>query len=96
MKDKIKFYSDVQRYEIINLNDGETYGTLSNHDLIIDEYGNLKYLTLSDMKSGGLFFKNSKNNIHAPWESIRKIGSKTIIIDIDDMENGGEIDPYIY
>lgn len=96
MKDKNKFYSDIQRYEIINLNDGETYGTLANHDLVIDEYGNVKYLSLNDIKAGGLFFKSSKNSTHVPWESVRKIGSKTIIIDIDDTESSTEIDPYIY
>ena len=94
MKEKNRFYSDIQRYEIINVNDGEKYGCLYNHDLIIDKYGNFKCLIIKDRKSSGFFLKNVRNILQVPWNYIKKIGTKTIIIDIDDIENKN-IDPYI-
>lgn len=95
MKEKNKFYSDIQKYEIININDGEKYGCLFNHDLVIDEYGNFKYLIINDRKNNGIFFRNTRNSFKVAWNFIRKIGTKTIIIDIDDI-NEKMIDSYIY
>ena len=34
---KVKYLSDIERYELININDGEKYDYLINNDLIIDE-----------------------------------------------------------
>ena len=33
----IKYLSDIEKYELININDGEKYDYLINNDLIIDE-----------------------------------------------------------
>ena len=95
MKEKNKFYSDIQKYEIININDGEKYGCLFNHDLVIDEYGNFKYLIINDRKNNGIFLRNTRNSFKVAWNFIKKIGTKTIIIDIDDI-NEKMIDLYIY
>lgn len=95
MKEKNKFYSDIQKYEIINLNDGERYGCLFNHDLVVDEYGNFKNLIINDIKNNSLFFKNVRSSFNVPWNFIKKIGTKTIIIDIDEPNNKA-IDSYIY
>ena len=95
MKEKNKFYSDIQKYEIININDGEKYGCLFNHDLVIDEYGNFKYLIINDRKNNVIFFRNTRNSFKVAWNFIKKIGTKTIIIDIDDI-NEKMIDLYIY
>ena len=43
---KLKLYSEIERYEIININDGEKYSSLSNNDIIIDENGNMKTLII--------------------------------------------------
>lgn len=51
MNENIKFYNDMERYEIINYNDGEKYGCLSSNDIIIDKNGNLKLLILSENKT---------------------------------------------
>ncbi|EIA27494.1 hypothetical protein SFB6_106G80 [Candidatus Arthromitus sp. SFB-co] len=56
MHKKDKLYSDIQRYEIININDAEKYGCLFNHDLIIDRYGNFKFIALSLGRVGNPFF----------------------------------------
>ncbi|GLC32695.1 YlmC/YmxH family sporulation protein [Clostridium omnivorum] len=83
MSDNIKYYSEMERYEIININDGEKYNYLSDNDIVVDEDGNLKLLILNDSKSKFSFFGGNEF-IEVPWEFIKKIGSKTIILDADD------------
>jgi YlmC/YmxH family sporulation protein len=83
MSENIKLYSEMEKYEIINVNDGDKFNCLGNNDVVIDECGNLKLLVLNDNKSKfGLFNKNEF--IEVPWEYVKKIGSKTIIIDAED------------
>jgi YlmC/YmxH family sporulation protein len=83
MSDNTKYYSEMERYEIININDGEKYNYLSNNDIVIDEQGNLKFLILNDTKSRFSLFGGSEF-IEVPWEYIKKIGSRTIIIDAEE------------
>lgn len=83
MSDSIKYYSEMERYEIININDGEKYNYLSNNDIVIDELGNMKFLILNDSKSRFSFFGGNEF-IEVPWDYIKKIGSKTIIIDAEE------------
>lgn len=84
MNENIKLFSEMERYEIINLNDGERYSYLSNNDIIIDEQGNLKLLILNTSTSKFTFF-SSNEFIEVPWECVKKIGAKTIIIDADEQ-----------
>lgn len=95
MGNKDKLYSDIQGYDIININDGEKYGCLFNHDLVIDEYGNFKAIMLNNKKYNNNFFGRSKGFYKVPWNSIKKIGTKTIIVDFDNMGEV-QIDPYSY
>jgi YlmC/YmxH family sporulation protein len=83
MNENIKLFSEMERYEIINLNDGERYNYLSNNDIIIDEQGNLKLLILSTNPSKFTFFSNNEV-IEVPWQCVKKIGARTIIIDADE------------
>lgn len=83
MSENVKLYSEMERYEIININDGEKYNYLSNNDIVIDEDGNLKFLILNDSKARFSFFGGSEF-IEVPWNYIKKIGSKTIIIDAEE------------
>lgn len=83
MEDNIKLYSEMERYEIININDGDKYNCLSNNDIIIDEEGNFKLLILADPKVKFSFFAKSEF-IEVPWEYIKKIGTRTIIIDVNE------------
>lgn len=83
MKENIKFYNDLEKYEIININDGEKFNCLGNNDIIIDENGNLKLLILNDHKAKSSFFSKGEY-IQVPWDCVKKIGSKTIIIDAED------------
>lgn len=79
----VKYLSDIEKYEMININDGEKYDYLINNDLIIDDEGNFKYLIINVNDSRFGFF-NSKDFLEIPWECVKKIGAKTIIIDADD------------
>lgn len=83
MSENIKYYSEMERYEIININDGDKYSCLSNNDIVIDDQGNMKILLLNDNRSKFSIF--SKNNfLEIPWEFVKKIGSRTIIVDVDE------------
>ena len=83
MNENTKLYSEMERFEIINYNDGEKYGYLGNNDIIIDENGNLKLLIINDIKAKFSFFKGNSFT-EVPWgEGVKKIGPKTVIIDVD-------------
>ncbi|MBE6062205.1 MAG: YlmC/YmxH family sporulation protein [Clostridium butyricum] len=79
----IKYLSDIEKYELININDGEKYDYLLNNDLIIDDDGNFKYLIVN-LSSGKFSFFNNKDFLEIPWECVKKIGARTIIIDADE------------
>ncbi|KGK88517.1 hypothetical protein SDC9_153855 [bioreactor metagenome] len=83
MDDDMKLYSQIERYEIININDGDKYSYLSNNDVVIDENGNFKLLILNDVKTKFSLFGKSEF-IEVPWENVKKIGSRTIILDVDE------------
>ncbi|NEZ46096.1 YlmC/YmxH family sporulation protein [Clostridium niameyense] len=82
MEENMKYFSDMEKYEIINVNDGDKYGFLESNDVVIDEDGYLKYLLLNNSsKNFGLFSKSSF--IEVSWDFVKKIGSRTIILDAD-------------
>lgn len=85
MNENIKLYSEIEEYEIINVNDGERYSSLSNNDILIDDDGKLKVIIIKNPKAKFNFF--SKNEVlEIPWNCVKKIGAKTIIIDADENE----------
>lgn len=85
MADNTKNYSEMEKYEIININDGERYGFLSNNDILVDNNGYFKLLILNDTKSRiGLFQKSEF--IEVPWNCVKKIGSRTIIMDANEED----------
>lgn len=85
MDDRVKLYSDIEKYEIININNGEKYNYLYNNDVIIDEEGNLKLLVINSQRSHFNLFKNN-DLLELPWEYVNKIGTKTIIIDVEESQ----------
>lgn len=84
MSDNFKYYSEMERYEIININDGEKYNYLSNNDIVVDENGYLKLLILNQAKNKFTFWGNNEF-IEVPWEFVKKIGARTIIIDFEEQ-----------
>lgn len=83
MNDNEKYYSELEKYEIINVDDGERHNYLGNNDIVIDEDGNLLLLILNENKSRLSFFGSSEF-IEIPWEYVKKIGARTIIVDVDE------------
>ncbi|WP_027634232.1 YlmC/YmxH family sporulation protein [Clostridium hydrogeniformans] len=83
MSDKLKYFSELERYEIININDGEKYNYLSNNDVVIDDDGNFKLLIINNNQSKFSFFNNNEF-LEISWEYVKKIGAKTIILDVED------------
>ena len=81
----IKLLSEIGKYELININDGEKYDYLQNNDLIIDDDGNLKYLVINLGGRLGLF-GSSREFLEISWSAVKKIGSKTIILDAEESE----------
>ena len=82
MSNNVRYLSELERYEIININDGEKYSGLINNDVIIDEEGKLKYLIVN--LGGGKFnLFNSDEYLEIEWENVKRIGAKTIILDVD-------------
>lgn len=84
MSDNFKYYSEMERYEIININDGEKYNYLSNNDIVVDENGYLKLLILNQAKNKFALWGNN-DFIEVPWEFVKKIGARTIIIDFEEQ-----------
>ncbi|MBU5590657.1 YlmC/YmxH family sporulation protein [Clostridium sp. MSJ-4] len=83
MGDNIKLYSEMEKYEIININDGEKYNYLGNNDIVIDNQGLFKLLIVHNFKGKFNFFGNEEF-YEIPWEYVKKIGARTIIIDIEE------------
>lgn len=82
----IKYLSEIGKYELININDGEKYDYLQNNDLVVDDEGNIKFLIIN-VGSGKLgFFGSSREFLEIPWECVKKIGSKTIILDAEESD----------
>jgi len=85
-EDKIKLLSELSGYELININDGEKYDYLQNNDLVIDGEGNLKYLVININKGKFKFLGNSREFLEIPWECVKKIGARTIILDAEESD----------
>ncbi|GAA0682995.1 MULTISPECIES: YlmC/YmxH family sporulation protein [Clostridium] len=83
MGENIKLYSQLERYEIININDGEKYNLLGNNDVVIDDEGFFKMLVVTNSQSKLSLFNNTEF-LEMPWEYVKKIGVKTIIVDIEE------------
>ena len=73
--ENLKLLSEIEKFELININDGEKYDYLQNSDLVIDDKGNIRFLVIN---LGG------KEFLEIPWECVKKIGLRTIILDADE------------
>lgn len=85
MEQNLKLYSNMEKCEIININNGEKYNYLYNNDIIIDENGYLKSLVINTNKSHFSFFRGN-DFLELPWECVNKISVKTIIVDAEEFE----------
>lgn len=81
-----KLLSEISNYELININDGEKYDYLQNNDLVIDNEGNLKYLVINLGRSKLSLFSSTRDFLEIPWNCVKKIGAKTIILDAEECD----------
>lgn len=83
MSDNFKMLTEILKSEIINVNDGEKYNNIENNDIVIDENGYLKFLIVN-LGGGKINLFSKSEFLEIPWDSVKKIGNKTVIIDADD------------
>ena len=85
-ENNVKLLSELERYELININDGEKYDYLQNNDLVVDDDGNLKFLVINTGSGKFGFFGRSRDFLEIPWECVKKIGARTIILDAEEND----------
>ena len=74
--------SELGYKEIINLNNGERLGLLTDSDIIVEEKtGKIIALLMPERKIQFKIFGDT-GNIEIPWDSIRKIGNDMIIVEL--------------
>ena len=79
------YLSKLEGKEIINLYDGSRLGVLGNAELFVDpENGDIKALILPTLHR--LFKFQSGEEITIPWESIRKIGSDMMLVELQPVQ----------
>ena len=79
-----KFLSDLEKFEIFNLESAEKYDSTQNIDFIIDENGYLKFLVVGISSGKFNFFGGSKEYVEIPWECVTKVGANVIVISADE------------
>ncbi|MDI3535410.1 MAG: hypothetical protein PWQ82_1775 [Thermosediminibacterales bacterium] len=68
--------------EIVNLNDGSRLGVIGDCDLIINKQtGKIEYLVIPNRRNQFSFLKDN-SSLEVPWESIKKVSSELVIIEI--------------
>ena len=66
---QLRNLSELERYEIFNLESAEKYDSAQNIDFIIDEEGYLKFLVVGISANKFSFF-GSKEYVEIPWECV--------------------------
>ncbi|MDD6794167.1 MAG: YlmC/YmxH family sporulation protein [Clostridiaceae bacterium] len=82
----VKLLSELGKFELININDGEKYDCLQNNDLVIDDKGEIKFLIISLGSSKFGFLGGSHEFLEIPWQCVKKIGARTIILDAEESD----------
>lgn len=73
--------SDLQRKDVINVNDGRKIGVIIDVNISIE--GNMTSLVVD---SGGFFSKfSSHNELEIAWSQVKKIGEDVILVSIDNL-----------
>lgn len=79
-----KLLSDLEKFEIFNLESAEKYDTAQNIDFIIDESGYLKFLVVGISNNKFSFFGGGREYVEIPWECVTKVGANVIVISADE------------
>ena len=78
-----KYLSDLERFEIFNLESAERYDNAQNIDFIIDADGYLRFLVVG-VSSNKFSLFSSKEYVEIPWECVTKIGANVIVVSADE------------
>jgi len=82
-----KRLSEIGGQEIINLYDGGRLGVVADVDLLIDDKtGSIEALLIPNSRSIFSFLAD-RDYIEVPWESVKKIGQDTLIVELDEKNN---------
>ncbi|KKM12870.1 YlmC/YmxH family sporulation protein [Clostridiales bacterium PH28_bin88] len=74
--------SELIGKEIVNIYDGARLGTVGDSDLVIDAgSGEVDAIILPGR--GMMSLRSDRNQMVIPWQSVRKIGSEVIIVELD-------------
>ncbi len=75
--------SELGGKEIINIFDGARLGTIGDSDLVIDpESGEIESIILPQ-RTNFFNFWIDRQDLVVPWETVKKIGSEVIIVELD-------------
>ncbi len=84
--------SELIGKEIVNLYNGARLGTIGESDLIIDDLsGEIESIILPN-KGNLINFWNEKPQMVIPWQSVKKVGTQVIIVELD--ESYGKMHKY--
>lgn len=76
--------SELGQKEIVNLNNGERLGLISDADILFDkETGKIISLLASEKRGAFKFLGIEGLEKEVPWDSIRKIGYDMIIVELE-------------
>ncbi|MCR6545905.1 YlmC/YmxH family sporulation protein [Dehalobacterium formicoaceticum] len=76
--------SELVGKKIVNVYDGEILGTIGDSDLVIDPFsGGIESIILPN-KSHLLNLWFQKQQLIIPWESVKKVGSEVVVVDLDE------------
>ena len=82
--------SDLAGKEIINLHDGAKLGLVGDADLDISSNGSVEAIILTSRGGVSSFWSSrgdrDRETLVIPWQTIKKIGSEVIIIDLQKSE----------
>ena len=79
-----KLISDLEKFEIFNLEGAEKYDSAQNIDFIVDEEGYLKFLVVGVSSNKLSLFGGSREFVEIPWECVTKIGANVIVISAEE------------
>ncbi|MEG0295999.1 MAG: YlmC/YmxH family sporulation protein [Clostridium sp.] len=81
--ENMRLLSDLERYEIFNLDAVEKYDSNQSLDFIVDDEGNLVYLVAGANGGKLSLFGGSKEVLEIPWDCVDKIGANIILVYAD-------------
>ncbi|AFM42413.1 sporulation protein, YlmC/YmxH family [Desulfosporosinus acidiphilus SJ4] len=80
--------SDLAGKEIINLNDGAKLGLVGDADIDISLNGKIEAIIIASRGGFSGFWSSrgdrDRDQMVIPWQTIKKVGSEVIIIDLHD------------